>query len=54
MSSDVGKQQEKALIKLKKAAAKNGAHIVLVLNEIQSDYRDAPRITLTGAIYKYK
>lgn len=53
MSTDIGKQQEKALIKLKKEAAKNRSHIVLILNEIQSDYKDAPRITLTAALYKY-
>jgi hypothetical protein len=53
MSADIGKQQVKAMEKLKREAAKKGAHIVLLLEQTTTTYRDAPRIALVGILYKY-
>jgi len=54
MSRDVGKQQQKAMEKLKREAAKKGAHIVLLLDEHTTTYRGAPSVAISGILYKYK
>ena len=54
MGRDVGKKQKKAMERLKKEAAKKGAHIILIISEATTTYRGAPSVGVSAVCYGYE